>query len=97
MHEKLGHSEPLKENDILAIDTLVNNYMCLYRQQFPERCLPKHHFLEKHCPEWASMHGQRMTSLGEMGFELVYQTMATAECCAQNFGTSESEGSQLTI
>ena len=25
MHEKLGHSEPLKENDILAIDTLVNN------------------------------------------------------------------------
>ena len=95
MHEKLGHSEPLKENDILAIDTLVNNYMSLYRQNFPGRCLPKHHFLEKHCPEWATMHGHGMTFLGETGFELVHQTLATAERSARNFGASER--GQLTI
>ena len=53
--------------------------MSLYRTHFPNKVIPKQHFLEVHCVPWINRYGFGLGLHGAQGGELIHSTIAQAE------------------
>ena len=79
VHIHISHCEQISESELQFIDTLVHTYMSLYRTHFPNKVIPKQHFLEVHCVPWINRYGFGLGLHGEQGGELIHSTIAQAE------------------
>ena len=63
--------------------------MTLYRQNFPQKIIPKQHILEAHCITWIQRYGFGLALHGEQGGELIHATIAKAEVCGRHIRNAE--------
>ena len=72
VHRAVSHCNPIPESDIDDIQDLIDSYLAFYRQHFPMKILPKHHFLEDHATQWIRRWGFGMGFHGEQGGEALH-------------------------
>ncbi|GFO13161.1 amine oxidase [Plakobranchus ocellatus] len=75
VHTAISHSKSIKEESVKDIQTLIDNYMALYRRQFPKKTFPKQHILECHCIPHITQYKLGLGLLGEQGTESNHQTI----------------------
>ncbi|GFO11820.1 amine oxidase [Plakobranchus ocellatus] len=79
VHKAISHTDPIQEQSIPAIQTLINNYMTTYRRLYPGKTIPKQHILESHCIPHISHYKFGLGLLGEQGTESAHQTITYLE------------------
>ena len=79
VHKKISHSKPLTAANIDDIENDIKKYMTIYRQQFPNKTLPKHHILEHHCVPFIKLTHFGLGLLGEQGVEASHQSLSKFE------------------
>ena len=52
LHIKVARGYAVLPDGIYEIEESIENYMAFYRQMFPDKVIPKQHFLEEHVPQW---------------------------------------------
>ena len=72
VHDAVSHSLPLSQDDVCEIKDIISQYMALFRELHPGKCIPKHHFLESHVPEWISNWNVGLALHGEQGGEKIH-------------------------
>ncbi len=76
VHHIISHCEPICNDELEFVDTLIQRYMEEYRTNFPGKAIPKQHFLEAHCVPWMRRYGFGLGLHGEQGGELIHSTMS---------------------
>ena len=61
------------------IETLIDNYMAIYRAQYPNKTIPKQHLLEQHCIPYIKKYKIGLGLMGEQGTEASHQTISQIE------------------
>ena len=89
VHIQISHSEMICEYNLQFIDTLIHQYMSLYRAFFPGKVIPKQHFLEYHCVPWIARYGFGLGLHGEQGGELIHSTISRAERSGRHIRNAE--------
>ncbi|CAH1801511.1 unnamed protein product, partial [Owenia fusiformis] len=79
IHSKVLKCEPVTEKDIDIIHENIDIYMSFYRTHFPNKVLPKHHFLEAHICQWMSSKEFQMGLHGEQGGEGIHREFKRIE------------------
>ena len=70
VHQSISHQKPVSQEEIDSIETLVQDYMCFFRAEFPRiQIIPKQHLLEHHCVPWVQRYGMGISLLSEQGGE----------------------------
>lgn len=72
VHQSVAHSFPIPTDHMDDVIEKIDAYMLYYRNEFPNRVLPKQHILENHVPTWISRWGVGMGLHGEQGGESVH-------------------------
>ena len=70
VHEAYGKAIPESEDE--DIENKINNYLSLFRKHYPDKVLPKHHFLEDHVIPWIKRWGFGMAFYREQGEEALH-------------------------
>ena len=60
-------------------DSDIKKYMTIYKQQFPNKTLPKHNILEHHCVPFIKLTQLGLGLLGEQGVEASHQCISKFE------------------
>ena len=79
VHKAISHCKPIKPDHIPLIQASTEDYMTLYRKQFPNKVIPKQHILEHHCVPFIQKTKIGLGLLGEQGTELCHQTIKRIE------------------
>ena len=75
IHKLISTTAPMTDDRITNIQQKIEQYMKLYRHNFPSKVLPKHHILEHHCIPFIQKHRFGLGLLGEQGGELLHSTI----------------------
>ena len=92
IHELISTTEPMTDDRIAQIEKKIEEYMTLYRKNFPQKVLPKHHILEHHCTTFIKKHRFGLGLLGEQGGELLHSTIGKIQ---KRTHAMKDEASQL--
>ena len=65
----------MTDDRVTKIEQKIEDCMTLYRKNFPQKVLPKHHILEHHCTTFIKKHRFGLGLLGEQGGELLHSTI----------------------
>ena len=71
-HDAVAHALPVAPDHVQAIQDRVDEYLEYYRKCFPDKIIPKQHFLEDHVATWIYRWQVGMALHGEQGGESVH-------------------------
>ena len=75
IHEHISTTEPMTDDRATKIEQKIEDYLTLYRKNFPQKVLPKHHILEHHCATFIKKHRFGLGLLGEQRGEPLHSTI----------------------
>ena len=87
VHNAVAHSLPVAPDHVGHIQRQIDKYLAYYRENFPNKILPKHHILEDHTPTWINRWEVGMALHGEQGGESVhseFNSLQRAACGIRN-------------
>ncbi|GFO15140.1 amine oxidase [Plakobranchus ocellatus] len=92
IHNLISHTDPIHTNKLTNIQQAIEQYMTIYRKNFSQKVLPKHHILEHHCITFIQKYNFGLGLLGEQGGELLHSTIAKIQ---KRTHAMKNEASQL--